>query len=101
MPDYQGLFLRGLGSYDAARTSRALGQVQEDQFQGHRHFDEPDRRLTFVGGSGSSVYGGSGYRRDVYYETDGTIPGSYNAPRAGMETRPANVAVRYLVRALQ
>ena len=97
MPDYQGLFLRGRGSYDAARVSGALGVVQEDAmrpitgwFQANT-WDNVVFTVRIIGGN--LAPGSQGNTLD------------FNSARlgphyAGTETRPANMAVRYLVRAM-
>jgi hypothetical protein len=99
LPDYQGVFLRGLdksGTFDPGRT---LGVRQEQAFQNHGH-------TVYTGRNDSGYYHGNG-------AVDGHIgnPGSYQytgkvleaaglpgtALRTGTETRPVNYAVNYLI----
>ena len=111
MPDYQGLFLRGRGSYDAARASAALGQVQEDAMRPITGEFSPSSRLGLV--SGNSIFIGA-FKNGVSGRTTGiqTLDGRANnnvgfdssllgLNYAGTETRPANTAVRWMVRALK
>lgn len=83
MPDLRGLFLRGLGG-----NSAGLRMVQQYEIQSHNH------RVLSQGNPGWGVAGGwtniLGYS-DKLFSTD------YSG---GVETRPINMAVRYLVRAL-
>ena len=81
VPDLRGLFLRGHGG-----NSAALGVRQEDAFKAHSH--------NFLGHG--VIYGGveNSYRAVLQWtETRQT------EAVGGIETRPVNQAVRYLVRA--
>ena len=79
MPDLRGLFLRGVGG-----NSAGLGVKQEDAFKAHSH-RTPMAAKDEGGGfySGGSIFSG-------YWDTEEV---------GGIETRPVNQAVRYLVRA--
>lgn len=90
----RGRFLRGIdnGAGNDPDGTRAPGDVQDDAFQAHRHFDGG---LTYVGGSGEAggVDSDTGWPRTQRSETDGTIEGGGGTPRTSTETRPQNVAV--------
>jgi hypothetical protein len=99
VPDLRGLFLRGQGNFDATRTSGLLGQIQQDQFQGHGHFNM-SRNLRWIGGStGRNFYVSGASVYEDYPQTAGSVEKGYGVPRLGSETRPVNMAVRYLVKA--
>jgi hypothetical protein len=104
VPNYAGMFLRGQGSYDAARTAGTLGQVQLDQMQGHWHnmVNTPTQILA-AGGTAQHTYR---LKTDVRAEDlprwgagSPTSDGVHGDPRVGTENRPVNMAVRYMVRA--
>ena len=85
LPDYRGVFLRGHGG-----NSAGIGMLQEDTVGPHNHYTNIDWRVLadweppddcyvpFAGGSRKTLSTGDGI---------------------GIETRPVNRAVVYLVRA--
>ena len=81
VPDLRGLFLRGLGG-----NSAALMVQQDMMIQSHRH------RITYP--AATNYNGGPGFPG-----TGSGVP-LYTNYEGGVETRPVNMAVRYLVRAL-
>ena len=121
MPDYQGLFLRGLGSQafvqnngstvgvtSTLHQSGALGQVQGDGMRNVTGWTEghhirggagpyPENGAIFK--SGSTVTPAQGSSGGVNQLQRLSLDVSRVVPTAG-ENRPANTAVRYLVRAL-
>lgn len=103
LPDFRGLFLRGRdggAEVDPDRGSRtdrgdgttgdAVGTKQEDDFQDHRH------SLLVAEGPGSLGPGGSAV------QSRGTGPNlTLNSElTGGNETRPKNIYVNYIIKAL-
>jgi hypothetical protein len=118
VPDYRGLFLRGVGTNATALQSNggavagaALGTLQNDMMQGHYH------SLTDPGHSHSTnaqllVPGTGGVNGSGFVTSDATInpsttgitingpssDGPNGTPRTGAETRPANLSATYCIR---
>jgi hypothetical protein len=85
VPDYRGLFLRGVGG-----NSAALGLLQEDEIKSHSH--KIPRRM---------ILPGEGLKHDSSLEEAGLEPYAVSGESSytgGNETRPKNRAVRYLIR---
>lgn len=85
VPDYRGLFLRGVGG-----NSAALGILQEDEIKSHSH--KIPRRM---------ILPGEGLKHDSSLEEAGLEPYAVSGESSytgGNETRPKNRAVRYLIR---
>jgi microcystin-dependent protein len=106
LPDLRGEFLRGLddmGTAQGARgkdtdgTARTVGQTQTDQLESHRHITSP----AVVVGQNSQWhrYGYSG-TTSSYYTTGsgGTGYHPYSDYTGGNETRPANMAINYIIK---
>jgi len=91
----RGRFLRGIdnGAGNDPSGTRAPGTIQQDAFQGHKHFSRGT--LTYVGDSGAGVDDGPGWPRNQYANSAGTYDAGYGAPRISTETRPKNVAVLF------
>jgi hypothetical protein len=102
VPDFRGLFLRGLGTNSAiaasngsSLSSAAQGAYQTDQLQGHYHGSLNGAFVTNTSGgiqTGGSVLGTA--------PTTGSpvSDGTNGTPRTGAETRPANTAVNYCIK---
>lgn len=97
LPDFRGMFARGADPTAVRDTDfRVVGSTQTDTMQGHRH-----------SGSETSVY----YRSSPYQAalvpssggassaTGGPITdGTNGTPRTGLETRPENIAVAFMIK---
>lgn len=98
VPDLRGYFIRGK---DGGRgvdpdSSRAVGSTQQDAFQGHEHQMRPNPSYATptvpncfweVGGPNTP------YTTGAIVEKSG-----YGAPRYAAETRPKNIAMKYIIK---
>jgi len=102
LPDYRGLFLRGLDSranpspkdQDRLAGGAGLGKLQDDESESHSHTPTVSGQLLVAGVAGATLT--PGYQNGVYY---GSIMPSNLSSWGGTETRPKNLAVNYLIRA--
>lgn len=85
VPDYRGIFLRGLDENRELDSGRVLGGFQEDDIKAHTH----EYMQVREGGAGQTSGGSSNYNTTV--ETSKT---------GGKETRPKNVSVIFAIKAL-
>jgi hypothetical protein len=84
VPDFRGLFLRGHGG-----NSAAIGVQQDMEIQSHSHTSKGIWHYNSGSGDGTTRFlTWVNETNDVVY------------PAGGVETRPVNKAVRYLMRAL-
>jgi len=107
LPDLRGEFLRGLddmGTAAGARgkdtdgTARTVGQTQSHAFGSHAH--GVSGRGTGEGGV-SDILGGSSadYGTNSTYSPSATyIYANYVSTEGGTETRPANMAINYIIK---
>lgn len=110
LPDLRGMFLRG---YDAGRNidpQRILGSYQEDAFERHTHTGtttkggEHSHKAPDVNQAGFQNGSKTGGRKHGYDDTSwhhGHTHGlSINPAGKAEETRPKNIAVNFIIRAL-
>jgi microcystin-dependent protein len=98
LPNLQGIFLRGAGSQTLGGVTynATIGSYQNDAFQGHHHRLQGSNNAVGSPGAGPGVNGTTVNfdNRVTFALTDGTN----GTPRTADETRPANLAMRYLIK---
>lgn len=101
VPDTRGVFLRGVGtqSISGISYSGTLGVKQGDQMQGHRHSGSVSGAVNLAGGAAGYLAWASGGNPATYMNVgDPTTDGTNGTPRTGTETRPANLAINYIIK---
>lgn len=104
LPDLRGEFLRGLDDGRGVDSGRALGSAQAQMVQRHKHVQSVGERLQYPFGSTvGTAYDGVGQSDSDQarpHTNDGSdFDGVVNAAGVvGAETRPRNVAVRWLIK---
>jgi microcystin-dependent protein len=109
VPNALGLVLRGTGSRyvnGRTKTGPALGEAQEDQFQGHRHsiFRNNVKGLFGAFNNGGYLLDGGdhnpSYTAGVYNTSvrDSITDGVNGNPRIGSETRVSSLGVNYIIK---
>ena len=97
LPDFRGRFLRGLdtsGSVDPDGSGRTVGDSQDDTFESHIHGSGTFSNYSSVNSSITVTNGTLGLHSGT-----GTGQDQVATSSAGdSETRPKNVAVRFLIR---
>lgn len=101
LPDFRGLFLRGLDSNRGLDPSRKMGTRQDDALQDHAH---KSYKFKNNNDGGNRPVGESGGKSSIY-ETDwaGQMVGEINPEgkpksKVANETRPVNQAVFYIIK---
>jgi microcystin-dependent protein len=98
VPDMRGEFARGFDNGRGVDPSRTFGTTQADQMQGHVHAPADGTSfLTIHPGSANGTTGGGNYALD----TATGVPisdGTNGTPRTGLETRPTNVAMNFIIK---
>lgn len=103
IPNFSGLYLRGTGNQSVngrTKTGPALGAVEEDQMQGHKHsMDANGPWMTpFPGGGGDSGGGAAAFAGGAVGSP--TTDGTNGTPRTGAETRVSGTGQLWCIWAL-
>lgn len=85
LPDLRGEFLRGLDDGRGVDSGRALGSSQADELRAHTH-DYSRAQYGVAGGLTGNNPNNAG------------LAAALTAPSGGSETRPRNIAVRYIIK---
>jgi microcystin-dependent protein len=101
VPNYQGLFFRGMGGQlvnGTTYTGIAVNSIQQDSVQDHQHSPQNGAYLgTTTSASNSGGYLNSPLQRPNQYNFDNTgtmVSGRTNS----VETRPVNVGIYYYIK---
>jgi len=109
LPNLRGVFIRGAGSntIGGVNYTGTLGVLQGDQMQGHNHTINNDIGTEIVGSSSAaptaSLWSTSPTVKNNtasnFYKAKALVTdGSNGTPRSGGETRPANMALTYMIK---
>jgi hypothetical protein len=108
VPDYRGRFLRGVDGTagrdpdNASRTAmnaggstgNAVGSVQGDAFQGHKH-----DQITQIQSNSPNYAAGSPYTSNLNGITGNPVSdGVHGTPRTSYETRPTNAYINWIIK---
>ncbi len=106
-PDLRGRFIRGrddMGTGAAGNDSggtRAVGDIQSDSFQGHRHgISHTNVKITngSIEEANTIMRGWTSATGDTLTVQDPTVDGTNGTPRTANETRPKNVTLIFCMR---
>lgn len=95
LPDLRGYFIRGFGTNSDGTASAAFGVKQADAFQGHWHSTNAANRVAFLNGGGGTAFD---FPNAFATATNPITDGVNGTPRTASETRPRNIAMRYLIK---
>ncbi|MFC1767884.1 tail fiber protein [Candidatus Margulisiibacteriota bacterium] len=107
VPDLRGIFPRGAGTSGqlsdamSAPFSATLGTYQNDQLQGHHHLIQDNEGTQFyrkgaVLNRQGLIY--EGHEPGGLFRARGFVTGSNGVVRGGNSTRPANLALNFIIK---
>ena len=92
LPDLRGYFIRGFGTNSDGTASAAFGLKQLDEFKSHNHDNGTFDRLLRVTGTNTNSTG------DNTAGEPNLIQSASILAQGGTETRPRNIAMRYIIK---
>ena len=109
IPDLRGEFIRGWDNGRGIDSGRTFGGLQLDQFQGHKHSKQIGTTVDSddLGDGGAGNWNSDNTQDKTFTASDNlnfitnqvTVTDGVNGtPRTGSETRPRNVALKYIIR---
>lgn len=98
IPDARGVFVRGMNGNRDENTgdvdkNRAVGQLQLDSFQGHKHISNPNIALYYNKRANDNQEKRHVVTGDVATNSEGKFEAGFGTPRISKETRPRNIAL--------
>jgi phage-related tail fiber protein len=95
IPDLRGEFIRGFDNGRGADSGRNFGSFQSDAFQGHWH----SFNTVFMPQSGSATQCMSSRSGTLNDRVRSPVSdGTNGTPRTASETRPRNIALKYIIK---
>lgn len=102
VPDLRGEFIRGWDNGRGIDSGRGFGSSQLDAFQGHHHdqFVNSFDRTDDVNSFGGTITNNTNNNTSSVANTirNPKSDGINGTPRTGSETRPRNIALKYIIR---
>ena len=102
IPDLRGEFIRGWDNGRGIDSGRGFGAAQLDAFQGHHHdqFVNSFDRTDDVNSFGGTITDNTNNNTSSVANTirNPKSDGINGTPRTGSETRPRNIALKYIIR---
>lgn len=98
LPNLNGQFLRGIDNGAAKDTNRSFGTAELDQMQGHKHTTNINFQLFGPAGGSATFYAPLPASTNPETSTTPITDGVNGTPRTGLETRPINQALLYIIR---
>ncbi len=101
LPDYRGVFLRGVDAGRGLNPNRVFASYEDDAFKSHNHsINDPSHAHSTIGvaNDGNFGAGGSAGYSSGTTNTAGSNTGITINNSGGAETRPRNVAVYYCIK---